>query len=1724
MRIFRGKFLKVFAVFTVVQLLAQTLAPTAVYALTSGPSAPEVQSFSPAGTSDMVNLFTGDFNYNIPLFELPGPNGGYPFNLAYNAGIGMDQEASWVGLRWNLNPGAINRQMRGLPDEFCGDEITKTEHLKPNLTYGFNLRFPEAEVIGATTEELQKAAESTQTSLTPTLGIYHNNYNGFGYKAGMQLGVHSAKTSKIDAGVDLGLAFDSQGGLGVNASLSFDKMKEERDQSGNLMSTATTSHSIGLGYNSNQGLTDMSVGVSSSKNELEAKKNEKGMVIGYDDKISNSKGSIPISLSSSGYSPSVNSPRTGVDVTLTVKLGGSLDIAFLNGPISGYFTKEELLYNGEPTKHNAYGYLHMGEAANKDVYSILEEVDLALRYNSSMLDFNREKDGMITPENPGLAIPSLTYDIYSASGQGFSAMYRAFRNDLGIVHDPSARSSSMGGEIGFDFSVPSGKGDVHIPGLNLSVNSSESISGIWGKNGKDKLEVFGFVDETTTAPDQAAVFFKNYGETTTDPSDELEKLLTSQQLEAGGHVIGLSGQKIQGDGLQGITKEELLKRRPTNAAIVPITNRQLIDDSGDEAYSAFRIGYTDCTGCGTDGSGLLKMEDGKAKKYNRADHPQDHMAGFLATKGDGLRYVYALPAYNNEQADKRFSVKAGDLKKQNQRKFVNELTLTDIQAQTNTDQYYSETETPEYAHAYMLTSILGSDYVDADNIPGPSDGDLGYWVKFHYVKTENEFHWRAPYIKANYMAGSWATMEDDKASSTSGTKEVWYLQRAETKSHVAEFHLKQRDDMREAPYGEVNKLTVDFQTNAARSYGLDRIVLRSKLEGDVPIKTVHFDYDYSLCKNTWNNFTTWGGTEQNPPTDNCDLVPIGVAGSGKLTLKRVYFTYGNNVRGKLNPYEFEYETFNPNYDLNQYDRWGNYKKLDAGHEGKECGNNHVDPYVNQAYFKSDGSEEEEKLKDIHLYASAWCLKRIGLPSGGAIVVDYESDDYAYVQERPAMQMTKIEGCSSVGDSVLDNNSLSLVFRLERPIPVASSPDFSTEIAKYLDLNTNYHYFKARIKLRPGRYDLVAGYVKVNHTDPGNELISLPNSDHYTHAKIILHSFKKRLNAYNPISVAAWQHLQTNLPKLATEPWTSENGPSNVTEEQIVSQIKSIFGSIPTIKQMISGFYTYANNRGWGRTLDLDKAWIRLKSPDGKKYGGGHRVRQLTLFDNWEQMDKPSGKERIYGQVYDYTIQEDGYDHPISSGVAAYEPMIGGDENPLRLPKEYKRARMLKNNNNLYFEYPVNESYFPGPSVGYRKVTVMSLASATKAGSDRVGESDGIFIPAGFNGGTTGATVHEFYTAKDFPTVTGMRDKQESDPLKVIVPIPYVGTTVIDRYAASQGYKVTLNDMHGKPKKVSNYAQDREGNIIANDEKGADAALSWVRYNYKHNKIAYIRDGTINPVMINVLDSRVTTLEFENGRLSGTDDRNLGMDYEFFADLRESQSKSFGLNGRFNVDITNYIFAVIPWPSWWPVYNVTQTRARTAVTNLIVHQIGIMESTEAYDGGSLVVTTNEYYDQKTGTVLVTSVDNDYGDKIYNMSIPAHSQYPRMGQASENVGMEFAMQLVEHPELADRYIGYLDAEIEDKVLFIEGDELLVGAGQGTATYLGQTDEGRPFFASRSALAGEHQCYIYRSGNRNLLSANVGSLTILKDDPVQAILSSPVQSDTKIFKLPVKVTGSN
>lgn len=163
-----SKVTKVVSCYLALQLIITIVQPNQLWALTSGPSQPEFDSFTPISTSDMVDLSSGNFNYNIPIMDV----GGYPLNLAYDSGVTMDQEASWTGLGWNLNVGQINRDVRGIPDDFKGDEMIYETSMKDNVTVGVYAGF-DPQVFG-----IEKPDEIKDTTISFNVGVdlKYNNY------------------------------------------------------------------------------------------------------------------------------------------------------------------------------------------------------------------------------------------------------------------------------------------------------------------------------------------------------------------------------------------------------------------------------------------------------------------------------------------------------------------------------------------------------------------------------------------------------------------------------------------------------------------------------------------------------------------------------------------------------------------------------------------------------------------------------------------------------------------------------------------------------------------------------------------------------------------------------------------------------------------------------------------------------------------------------------------------------------------------------------------------------------------------------------------------------------------------------------------------------------------------------------------------------------------------------------------------------------------------------------------------------------------------------------------------------------------------------------------------------------------------------------------------------------------------------------------------------------
>lgn len=398
----------------------------------SGPTQPEMQSFQSVGTSNMVDLFSGDFSYNIPLMDV----GGYPVNISYRSGIGMEQEASWVGLGWNVNPGTITRNMRGLPDEFTGkqDTITKTVSIKDNKTIG---------VTGGADFELTGLPIM---HLGGSLGVFYNTYKGWGMETGLNASINAGNSAKGPFSGGLSLTNNSQEGFSVTPSFTAKLSRADGEY------VNTGSLSMGLPYNSRSGLKGLSLSAGISQ---QPKDNANQY------SASSGLGSM-ISFATPSYTPTMSYPMTSSQYTFTAKIGGAATVAHPSFFISGYVSNQKIDEDDKRSTVPAFGYLNYQQAAGNPAV---------------LLDFNREKDIPYRekPAVPNIAVPSYTYDIFSITGEGTGGMFRAYRGDIGYVHDNALTSKDGSGRFSVDF----GTGFLVHAGADLNVNRAYTQTGPW---------------------------------------------------------------------------------------------------------------------------------------------------------------------------------------------------------------------------------------------------------------------------------------------------------------------------------------------------------------------------------------------------------------------------------------------------------------------------------------------------------------------------------------------------------------------------------------------------------------------------------------------------------------------------------------------------------------------------------------------------------------------------------------------------------------------------------------------------------------------------------------------------------------------------------------------------------------------------------------------------------------------------------------------------------------------------------------------------------------------------------------------------------------------------------------------------------------------------------------------------------------------------------------------
>lgn len=1663
----------------------QVTLPTVGLALTSGPAQPEFSGFEPVGASNSVDLFSGDFTYNIPLFELPGPDGGYPFNLAYHSGVGVEDEASWVGLGWSLNPGAINRSVRGVPDDYNGEDqrLVSNTTIQKDETYTGALDI-DIELFG---KKRKKNPEGATFSLGLGTSVTFNNYRG--WSAGLNIGPGGRSGGgNLSFGSTLGL--DSGDGASLSPQVGLNASLKKFDGAFNLGGT----------FASREGLT--SLGLSASARNFE-NTNPKG---GAKEKWGSGSVSSNVSYLSQGYTPSVVQAYVGSNYAFSAAVGGFSGFGSLSPSMRFAYSKQELKNNGRDVPHAARGFLYHDNG--------LEGFG-----ENDMSDYNRETESIGRRGTPNLAMASGTPDVYSLSGQGTGGQFVPARADLFTVTDSRSESRTTGFSVGAQLSL----GAVAQLGVDPTGNWSVSKSNYPAED----LLLSGLSDDDDAPRDplREDVYFRASGEATkhfreqtgdvSDPFRSRHSLTGGEealQVKINGlatrnmpaplatHLSGdniLTGRAATVPSRSDLLLYGALGREYRATSVIPLRQGDLFPGGASEAaLPEFRTGLYDGVGApAIDENFLAQYREGRAEviaptngqtanpiaSIGEGDVSDDYIVGFVNTNTSGVRYNYGTPLWNLRQIEATFAVdpaqrvcntagfegvtSAGN----SVRNTVTAIPTGNIR---KVDRYRKITTTPRYVHTYLLSNILGQDYIDMTG-DGVTDDDHGYWVDFRYTATASAqstrqnklYKWRAPYTKANLDKGSELKERDDKGSFIYGEKEQAILTEVSTKTHRAVFYSSRRDDARSArgivDNNEIST-TLDSDGLLNASYRLDKIELWAK-DSDVPLQSVVFDYfDEGLCDG---------------PN----------AARGKLTLRSIHTNYKDNTRGELTPYEFSYVdgSVSENGSASKYldgtdrpadavpyseytnegqDRWGR-NRVRYGAEGACETAQH--PWVPQGIDRirndrllglpdptAPPPSDSELLGDFDLdrestlAASMWALNEITLPSGSSIQIHYERDDYAYVQDRRALQMIPIAGIRTTdgaeipteevnetdrvyGEVDCDAGNTRVFFDFEehRPGEPPLVGDPRRKVENYLyglhgirerdngitslsssvrltaaDLKGSQVLFQLGSRLTGGQeVESITGYAEI----VGYGVCETSQKGFVDLRPVRIGKGRNEANkkSYHPFAAATWQYARANFPSAVT----GLSGFDNTERATGEDLARRFAGAILDVANMFSDYYSVASRKEIGKQVDLRRSFIRLATPDGVKFGGGTRVKALVIKDNWNlDADLPGdgGPQVVYGQEFDYTTERNGV--AISSGVAVNEPSIGYEECALQFAKEFKDEATFRSDQAFTIEYPVNKSVLPGASVGYRQVTVRSLAGAAQRYFALGAELQKADMPAYLGPLFTfretavtnsGETVHEFYTAKDYPIIFKETPVAKSSPRNSVFKGILFNSTDVD-FNATQGYMTVLNDMHGKQRSTSHYALDALG------QRGAKVNGS--SYDYYDKEVSGVSTSALVIKEVREVESSVPVVVYgEDGTAELADDtRELGLTHQMTWDFREAEIDNGSASAEINAALVPPFFG---WGSVWPGANIEFGKTKTIVTNKVVRKIGMLESVSVTDGQSTQTTRNVGFDPNTGAAVLTTVTNSFDDPVYNLDIPAYTQYPGMGPASQNAGTRIELSL-------------------------------------------------------------------------------------------------------------------
>lgn len=785
----------------------------ASFALQGGPTQPDYAQFEPSGMQDMVSMQSGDFSYQIPLSDIPGPWGNYPLSLSYHAGISPQQEASWVGLGWSLNPGAISRDVRGVPDDqFHGGTLGFIYRYSSMQTWTVDLGYSNGVFsVG------QTFSSDGSVGFSASVGPKIAGVVSVGFTVGTDAVGLSASVGNQTASLNASLMFSTTNGK-ANASVG------AKLQAGGASMGAQVSTGGGASANVGFGNSKAGVGLTVSSNGVSASAHV-GQVA-----MSKSKNGTSVSVGGGSLSVS-NSSSKGKNKTSTA--GFAIVVPTQIGVFSFGFSQNTYEYwMRSATSEYLYGYIYQAGPAvdvkKENMITGMPEAFQDTYHSGGKMDWTVTAKGR-TLEHLGGNVMYPAYDMYSVSSEGVSGSFRPFAREAHQLH--MRISEKFASEDNFESYSMILKDSLFDCNHDKIIDENDFCYDTWvhksefALNGEYPVENNEYLDYKKCLDDQTCSLYGKYKTNFRNNGNRLVYNSDENEFEEHGGMrflfVGENGGYFESEKLDEKNKLKGSKGRPANEVFKELLYKK---EQSNYEYALYGSKKIEPIFEENDPSGRLQgfvitTADGSkyfftqpVKSYLKTDYTINQQKGapvFIdkaANKYDNffdnlLKGLYAIGKWSLEHLNPfavvsdayNFIFKPGKLE---------EKCKANENGESN-DYFYSYTVNMNpHATQWLLTEIQGADFVKlGENI----EDNVGYNVKFKYSDKPSVYHWRTPYARPDLGIGELPNFRqarngltpegcDSKMYQASfGVKENVYLESIETSTHKVNFVLNTKE-------------------------------------------------------------------------------------------------------------------------------------------------------------------------------------------------------------------------------------------------------------------------------------------------------------------------------------------------------------------------------------------------------------------------------------------------------------------------------------------------------------------------------------------------------------------------------------------------------------------------------------------------------------------------------------------------------------------------------------------------------------------------------------------------------------------------------------------------------------------------------------------------------------------------------------------------------------------